>query len=1726
MKIKFRILAILLCSSAWLYGTNISGTISSNMTLDTAGSPWIVTGNISINPNVTLTVDSSVEVRFNSSRSMTVNGTLDARYATFTANSMSPTIGFWGFISAYDTVIMDNCIIEYASTGIYLYGGYVDLQDCTISECTWPISYITPSDFTESNLLLLNNTHQTVRHTVSTVSSIQNYALPSLAYPYEFVSDLTIQSGGSLTINAPNIFKMNYHTGIYVEGTLIADGELGNEIVFTSYKDDNEGGDTNGDASATSPVLGDWDGIYFQNSSLDAQCKLRYCEIKYGSYSGNGGVTCNDASPTINNCDLSNNYYGIRLNGASNATIDSCVIGSSSQTSIAMSFDANPTFLDNSFSFSDNNYDAIGLLGGTMTSSSTLPQRDVTGSPNVTYVLLGTVTIDSGVVLTINPGVVIKPVSAGIHLLVKGTLSADGTPSEPIVFTSIHDDNHGNPNDTNKNGNTTVPAANNWYGIVFGEDSSPSSLMDNCIINYGGTYSIYQTVGYSPYFYYTLRSNIAVIKSNPTISNCEFNIAAHGISCYKDAAPILTNNTINNATSAPIAVTADSDPVATGNTFVNAGLEAMGLIGTEIFANGTISQVDLAGYTNITYVLIGGSLVIRNGAYIDVEPGVVIKAASYGIRVEGGLKAIGTGADEIVITSTKDDNEGNPMDTNGDGNSTTPNYYDWAGIYYDDVSDDAFDSLKYVHIKYANNSIAPYYSGAGVHCHSADINLLNSTISNCGSGVGFTGNSSAAINQVTIENSNSDPLVMSLSANPQLSNITFSSNNFNTIGILDNSLASDATVVTRNVAGFTNIAYRQRNSVLTINAIVNLTISPDVVWKFSSSASVISVIGSLTAEGLNGNPVIFTSIHDDAAGGDSNNNGNSTVPASGNWDGIMFWPMSNDSLNSLQYCEFRYGDNGPTAFNGYNGTEGGGLVKIKDASVNIQNCKFNFSSYTGIGIYGSANPSIQDNEFSNISGAPIHLAMFSNPTFSGNTAFNLGRMTLDVLQETLSQSGTVPFRSFAGYDSITYYITYITIGSGTTITMPEGLVFKSLNTGNNRINVDGELQVMGQMGNPVVFTHLYDDDHGNPADSEQNGSGTTPPASGLYNMIRFDEVSDDSSRVDHALIRYTVIGVLCESASPTVSNTVMEHGTYGIQLQGVSSPIVHDNLFHDLSRTPLYGSLLNFLDTAYNNVVSGTTWKGLGVVSETLTQDYTLKKRTFAGQNAIPYVFLGFTYTIGTGAVLTIDTGVICKFGYTSSSSEQLVIQRGLQVNGGPNPGESVVFTTINDDFYGGDTNADGPSSPLIYEWDGLDFRNESIDALCNLNNLVIRGANRGIDCTNASPTITKARLEQNYYGLYASGSSNPILDTCYIADNTQYGVFNSGNSFTIKAENCYWGDCTGPEHTSNPGGLGDVVTDYVDFDPWSCDVILPLAGDVSLNGLIQAFDASLILRHLALLDTLTPQQLLIGDVSGAAGMTAYDASLILQYLVGIINSFPVESTNRFNGGEVSDIVLNLGMHQVNPGDEIDIPLQLNNVSNLLASEIILHYNADLIDLLDVELDGYAADMQNVINTDEAGIIRIMSAGLNYFQNDGILATLKMKIKSKAPDGVEYIRVEDFKANEKQLSSIAIDGQIAIRTFSSNENVALQNNELHAQVYPNPFKDALVIQLESTTYDEVEVSLYDVRGNEIYTDLHQLKEGNNTLLLDEFRSMNSGMYILALKTNKGTHQQLVKYIDY
>jgi flagellar hook assembly protein FlgD len=470
-----------------------------------------------------------------------------------------------------------------------------------------------------------------------------------------------------------------------------------------------------------------------------------------------------------------------------------------------------------------------------------------------------------------------------------------------------------------------------------------------------------------------------------------------------------------------------------------------------------------------------------------------------------------------------------------------------------------------------------------------------------------------------------------------------------------------------------------------------------------------------------------------------------------------------------------------------------------------------------------------------------------------------------------------------------------------------------------------------------------------------------------------------------------------------------------------------------------------------------------------------LPKRSFGGVVNIPYFFL--TYTIGTGVTLTISPGVVCKFWQTGSITvNNGLIAEGLATNAG-----NIVFTSIYDDFHGGDSNSDGTATPsTYYPWQGIIINDVALDPQTRFANCIFRYASyssnsAGIRTINASPSILNCSFSNDYSGVYASGASNPTINYCDFYNITNYAVNNVNQSFVINAENCWWGSNTGPTHSGNPGGIGEPVTNSVDYLPFGTSgTINPLMGDVSLNGIIQAYDASLVLQHV-LVPFLNAKQQVVADVSGAAGITALDASLILQYVVGLISYFPAELLSPLPP-YTSEAGLAIGNYTAIPGEEFDLPLQMTNVDGVFAGQITLNYDPEYLDA--IEIINQMAEMTLLSDIDEInGIIRISFAGIEALESDLTIANIHFKAKENAPSLTIPIEGKFFMANESNLTGNITNGSVTINGFATgmDNNIAGKDNMLIC--YPNPVTDELTIDYTvEKEGDNVFIAVYDLFG--------------------------------------------------
>ncbi|GAF68752.1 unnamed protein product, partial [marine sediment metagenome] len=84
---------------------------------------------------------------------------------------------------------------------------------------------------------------------------------------------------------------------------------------------------------------------------------------------------------------------------------------------------------------------------------------------------------------------------------------------------------------------------------------------------------------------------------------------------------------------------------------------------------------------------------------------------------------------------------------------------------------------------------------------------------------------------------------------------------------------------------------------------------------------------------------------------------------------------------------------------------------------------------------------------------------------------------------------------------------------------------------------------------------------------------------------------------------------------------------------------------------------------------------------------------------------------------------------------------------------------------------------------------------------------------------VTSNTISDSDIGLNVYDDADQITLSNNVLTSNTLAVDNNDGVAQLNAENNYWGNVTGPYHaTSNPRGLGDSVSDNVDFKPWSID--------------------------------------------------------------------------------------------------------------------------------------------------------------------------------------------------------------------------------------------------------------------------------------------------------------------
>ena len=1399
---------------------------------------------------------------------------------------------------------------------------------------------------------------------------------------------------------------------------------------------------------------GFWDGIYVSYEYYETgSVSLNNCTVEFAS-----NLYVRKGQMTLHKCIVNNLSGTVRISDQGTLNIDSTKI---TNTNFPLTYYGAGTINPgNNIVFSDNAYNYVDIDFSEVNQLFWLKNF---GYPyyndnSIQVRAIGTLKIDPGVNLQV----------ANTEIIVYGKIKAVGTKDKPIVFDK-------------------TPAAGYWLGLnILDSSIDTACVVKNCVFkNASNDYEWYAA--------------LEIGTASPVIDSCRFMGNVRNLHIDGVCKPVISNcvfgpSTRINGEAYNITTDMNVDPMFTNDSlqFNASEIRAVCLRGTTVTGHSTLKKLSFIGIPNISYCLYDNTIILDTASVV-VDPGVVIKCRYYYslITANGKLTGIGTTAEPIVFTSIADDTYGNPADSQNDGTQSIGT----SSSGRIDLASNSLSVLENWKINYAG------YNSGNWAVYVKNGNVVNKCeIKNSYNGIWFTKN--AQVTNNSFVNIPQYPIGYDLSAGtPNIQGNTLK--NVGYTGIQLDGVENDSpTLKKMDFAGYTNLPYIMTHGITIASGNV-LTISPGVVVKSQRFGHAWEVNGAIKAIGTKSSKIIFTSINDDSAGGDTNNNTTSTIPNNYDWYGFNFTGSASDTENILRNCEVRYC--------------GGGWdidspIQITDCRVLLDSVRINFTNQCGLSIYGSANPEIKDCEFNNIAWEPLYMDMFANPTFTGtNKLANVADIAIKLRPGTVN--GIVPVRSFAGYNPITYlwYDDALTVTDH--LTIPAGLTFK----GPGRWNITGKLDIQGTAANPVVFTTMEDDLYGNPKDSQSNGQAAT---STRGNYFVFYDSANDSSTIDHVIFRYnTTTPIQLNNASPTIQNCTFENFPYqGVSLAGNSAPAIDNCTFNNISY-PFNTSLLTYPKSTIGNLITGTTGRGIRVNDETLTQDATLTKRSFAGIANIPYIFKN--YTVGTSSILTIEPGIIAKFedyGY-------LNVQKGLIAVGGNTTDSTIVFTTARDDFYGGDTYNNGTANaPWSYAWQGIYFFNESIDENCILKNCIIKYASypddRGaVTMDNASPTIKNCRFDNGYHGIIANNTSLPVITDCdflTVDPNYGYALWNKTATNTLTATNCWFNSATGPRNaTSNPTGKGERVSDYVVYTPFTSQLNKAELGDVSLNGTINPYDASLILQYAVSNITLNPAQQNVADVSKNGTISSYDASMILQYNVGLIPVFTPNPSLVRQNAPAMDESATIAFAAIQPSQnsgEFTVPVLLKTGARVKSLDMKYTFNQNHIRLMDVKTTAPNSDIA-LSRTDNTGngilAVSLASAYDLALDNDYVYLTFKLVNQDIAESELTLTSVV---ANESavtpDVSKVVVESKI-ISESGSPETDKLINVWLTGNKVNVAYSSQLAVK-------KLNVRVTDLSGRTIASrDYSDRTAGNHVIQipLSELGNLQKGVYVIQINVD-------------
>ncbi len=608
---------VFLCFVGWLSAsTAISGNITASATWDLAGSPYILTGNVTVSGSAlpVITIDAGVTVLFNTGAALIIGHGSSASYAgglvvngnseypvVFSSNQAVPAPGDWSYVRTLACCLAGQLSFNYA---IFEYGGS--------STALFEVNGSSP---TLNNCIFRNSAGMGINHSAITSSaSIQNCAFQNNAsYPLRWNPDKVDQIGEG------NTFSGNGSERILLRNTTLSIGttwhntgipyemedsfNIQNDVtpliiepgVFVLFREGDSMNIGHGSSSAYDGCVqaagaffsavdpaARWNGIKVDASIQPTS--FNDCSFQYMNSTEYGGVYCRSTTQPVifEMCEFVNiDNYAFWANENTLFEIRGCIFNNCRNTISVYPNDMSKLKAQNSYMMNTDN--RIHCQAGNINVSSTWTRQ------SMPIFVLGNITTNGNTLPeTIIPYGTILEFNANTSFAVGHTSSASYRASLRATGVTFRG---------------AVQTSGHWTGLIFNYHSNPS-ILNGCVVRDAG---------------YNNAAAVNIITQTCTITGCYiYNNYAKGVNMGNDCVAALSGNMITACGSYPLSLDANAVRViGEGNSFSGNAVDMIEVRAETITTSGTWRDPGVPYYLT-------GSISINSATpypHIQIMPG-------------------------------------------------------------------------------------------------------------------------------------------------------------------------------------------------------------------------------------------------------------------------------------------------------------------------------------------------------------------------------------------------------------------------------------------------------------------------------------------------------------------------------------------------------------------------------------------------------------------------------------------------------------------------------------------------------------------------------------------------------------------------------------------------------------------------------------------------------------------------------------------------------------------------------------------------------------------------------------------------------------------------------------------------------------------------------------------------------------------------------------------------